>query len=103
MSRQKYDKVCDSLDSGAFDMLDAANEYIDELETQECENCTKLEEDVDRLRESEKFFAEKCGDLETQIEVVKDVGFHTHHSWGCSEEFRAGWRTCREQVQEAIK
>ena len=32
-----------------------------------CENCAKLEDDVDRLRESEKFFSEKCGDAELKV------------------------------------
>ena len=32
-----------------------------------CENCAKLEDDVDRLRESEKFFAERCGDAELKV------------------------------------
>ena len=103
MSKEQYDKVLDDPKSGYQEMFEAAVDYLEELETQECENCAALEFDVDRLRESEKFFAEKCGDLETQIEVVKDVGFETHPSWGCSKEFNDGWKACREQVQEAIE
>jgi NCAIR mutase (PurE)-related protein len=47
--------------------------------------------------------ADYIAKLEAQIKTVENVGFDTHHSWGCSEEFTAGWRACREQVQEAFE
>ena len=53
-----------------FDALFVDRNRIAELEAigdSTCENCAKLEDDVDRLRESEKFFSEKCGDAELKV------------------------------------
>jgi len=38
-----------------------------------------------------------------KLATVEAVGFHTHPSWNCSEEFDAGWNACRKQVEEALR
>lgn len=40
---------------------------IEELEAQACPNCDLIEKEVERLRESEKFFADRCGDAELKL------------------------------------
>jgi len=36
-----------------------------------CENCAKLEDDIGRLRESETFFSERCGDAELKVRELQ--------------------------------
>ena len=40
--------------------------------------------------------------LEAQLEDVISIGYDTHPSWNCSEEFNSGWNACRKQVDKAI-
>lgn len=40
---------------------------------------------------------------EAQLERVTSVGFNTHPSWNCGEEFDKGWNECRKQVEQALK
>jgi len=33
---------------------------------------------------------------------LKEIGYITHPSWGCSKEFSDGWKACREQIDEIL-
>ena len=41
--------------------------WYPELEDAVCPNCDLIEKEVERLRESEKFFADRCGDAELKL------------------------------------
>jgi hypothetical protein len=41
-------------------------------------------------------------ELEAQQKAVCNIGYETHESWGCNKEFNAGWKACREQIDDSI-
>jgi len=64
---------------------------ITELEGMNQNQAEQIDDDVKHITE-----------LEARLEVVKAVGFHTHPSWNCNEEFDNGWNECRKQIEEAL-
>ena len=116
---------CTSISACSADSIleDQADSYEDRIAEQQAtieQHHTKRSELKDRLlveeKENERCF-EEIQDLEAKVKEqqaaierdqaklkrVKEVGFETHPSWGCSKEFNDGWKACREQVQEAIE
>ncbi len=54
--------------------------------------------------ESELRIAQKrITELEATLERVRGIEHSTHPSWNCGEEFSAGWKACRELVEEQLK
>ena len=56
-----------------------------------------------RVSAREKYLRRRIEKLQQRLEAVEGIGYNTHPSWGCSEEFNDGWKACREQIDDCIK
>ena len=78
--------------------------------------CVKTERDIENEKRIEELEAQADSDvdiikrqtklivaLRKRLESVEGIGYNTHPSWGCSEEFNDGWKACREQIDDCIK
>ena len=40
--------------------------------------------------------------LKAKLKRILNIKYDTHKSWNCDKDFNAGWKACREQIDDSI-